>query len=301
MDLGHLDVFICVAHEKSFSRAAQKLFRTQPAVSLSIKRLEEDLGVTLFDRSSKGGTLTEAGRALLIYAQQMSNLREEAAEALKDLKGHHRGRLTLGANESTSLYLLPPLLLEFHAKHPNLKIELHRNLSEHIPSEVLERNLDFGFLSYDPMLPSLHVIELYRDHLTLVVGPSHSLAKRRQVKIEDLGETNFIAHNARTPARSKIVEFFAKQGVPLNISMDLSTLETIKDFVAQGVGAAILPRLALTQELASGRLIEVPVKDLFIEKTLRLVHRRGAPLSHAAQAFLDLVLNSVKKPARKGA
>lgn len=289
MDLAQLEIFLSIAEEKSFSRAAEKMLRTQPALSIAIKRLEEELGETLFDRSSKSGTLTEAGKILYSYAQKMINLRDEARESISELRGMFRGRLTIGANESTSLYVLPSLLLEYRKRHPQIKIEVYRNVSEKIPLEVVERNLDFGFLSYDPMHPSLQSIEVHRDELVLVVPPKHYLAKRKQVTVKELGEEQFVAHNVKTPARDRIFDLFKQHRTPLNISIELATLETIKDFVMQEVGIAILPRLAVEHEIESGKLIEVPVKGMKIEKVLRLIYRRESSLSHAAKSFLELV------------
>lgn len=289
MDLSQLEIFLSIAEEKSFSRAAEKMLRTQPAISITIKRLEEELGESLFDRSSKNGSLTEAGRVLLSYAQRMLNLRDEAIEAVGELRGMFRGRLTIGANESTSLYLLPPLLMEYRKRFPNIKIEVFRNISEKIPLEVSERNLDFGFLSYDPMHPNLQSLEIHRDELVLVVPPKHRLAKQSLVTVKDLGEEQFVAHNVKTPSRTKIFELFAQYRTPLNICLELATLETIKEFVLLNAGIAILPRLAVEAEISSGKLAEVPVKGMKIEKTLRLVYRREASLSHAAKSFLDIV------------
>ena len=289
MDLSQLEIFLSIAEEKSFSRAAEKMLRTQPAISIAIKRLEEELGEPLFDRSSKNGALTEAGKILLSYAQRMLNLRDEAKEAVGELRGMFRGRLTIGANESTSLYLLPPLLLEYRKRHPNIKIEVFRNVSEKIPLEVQERNLDFGFLSYDPMNPQLQSIEIHRDELTLVVPPKHRLAKLKQIAVKDLAEEQFVAHNVKTPSRTKIFELFAQNRTPLNICIELATLDTIKDFVKRGVGVAILPRLSVQTEINSGELVEVPVNGMKIEKPLRLVCRRETSLSHAAKSFLEIV------------
>ncbi|HEX9003695.1 MAG TPA: LysR family transcriptional regulator [Blastocatellia bacterium] len=291
MDLSQLEIFLSIAEEKSFSRAAEKMLRTQPAISIAIKRLEEELGESLFDRSSKNGALTEAGKILLSYAQRMLNLRDEARESISELRGMFRGRLTIGANESTSLYLLPPLLMEYRKRHPNIKIEVFRNVSEKIPLEVQERNLDFGFLSYDPMNPQLQSIEIYRDELTLVVPPKHRLAKLKQVAVKDLGEEQFVAHNVKTPSRTKIFELFAQNRTPLNICIELATLETIKAFVLLDAGIAILPRLAVEAEINSGKLVEVQVKGMKIEKTIRLIYRREASLSHAAKSFLEIVKN----------
>lgn len=289
MDLSQLEIFLSIAEEKSFSRAAEKMLRTQPAISIAIKRLEEELGETLFDRSSKNGSMTEAGKILFSYAQRMLNLRDEAREAVSELRGMFRGRLTIGANESTSLYLLPPLLMEYRKHHPNIKIEVFRNVSEKIPFEVQERNLDFGFLSYDPMNPQLQSMEIHRDELVLVVPPKHRLAKQKQVTVKDLGDEQFVAHNVKTPSRTKIFELFAQNRTPLNICIELATLETIKEFVLLGAGIAILPRLAVEAEIKAGKLAEVGVKGMKIEKTLRLVYRREASLSHAAKSFLEIV------------
>lgn len=289
MDLGQLEIFMRIAEEKSFSRAAEKMLRTQPAISIAIKRLEEELGEPLFDRSSKSGTLTEAGKILLSYAQRMLNLRDEAVGAIGELRGMYRGRLSLGANESTSLYLLPPLLLEYRRRHPHIRIEVFRNISERIPAEVLERNLDFGFLSFDPLHPALESLPIYRDELVLIVYPGHRLAGRRQVTVKELGGEQFVAHNVKTPSRTRIFELFAEHRTPLNIAIELATLETIKVFVRRQAGVAILPRLALKEEIASGALVEVPVRGMKIEKSLRLVYRREQTLSHAARSFLEIV------------
>ena len=289
MDLSQLEIFLCIAEEKSFSRAAEKMLRTQPALSIAIKRLEDELGETLFDRSSKSGTLTEAGKILFSYAQRMINMRNEAKNAIGELRGMFRGRLTIGANESTSLYLLPKLLLEYRSRHPQIKIEVFRNVSEKIPSEVLERNLDFGFLSYDPMHPALQSLEFYHDELVLVVPPKHRFANRRHVTVKELGAEAFVAHNVKTPARDRIFDLFKQHRTTLNICIELATLETIKEFVKLNAGIAILPRLAVQDEIERGKLAEVPVKGMKIEKTLRIVYRREQSLSQAAKSFLEIV------------
>ena len=289
MDFSQLEIFLSIAQEKSFSRAAEKMLRTQPAISIAIKRLEEELGETLFDRSSKAGTMTEAGRILHSYAQRILNLRDEANSAISELRGMYRGRLTIGANESTSLYLLPPLLIQYRQQHPRIKIEVYRNVSERIPNEVLERNLDFGFLTFDPQHPMLQSLEVFHDELVLVVNPKHPLAKKKGVTVRELGQESFVAHNVKTPARARIFDFFAQNRTPLNISIELATLDTIKEFVKRNVGIAILPRLSVREEINSQQLIEVPVKGMKIEKTLRIVYRRELTLSHAAKSFLEIV------------
>lgn len=308
MEFGQIETFLAIAQEGGFSRAAEKLGRTQPALSISIKRLEEELGEALFERSSRGGTLTGAGQLFLAHAQSLMNQRAEVVEAFKERRGLQQGNLSIGANESTSLYLLPPLLLEYRKRHPEIRIRVHRAVSERIPQEVLERNLDFGFLSYDPVTPDLKAVVVHRDHMVMVVPKGHRLAKSESVGLQELGQESFLAHNARTPARDSVVRAFAEAGVPLRITMELSSLSTICDFVGQGVGLAILPSLVVRECLASGSLVALQVPELQVEKVLRMIYRRESYLSSAAQAFLELVrstefpdmgVSPISKPSAK--
>lgn len=289
MDLGQLETFLVVAREKSFSRAAERLFRTQPAVSLALKRLEEDLGETLFDRTTKGGTLTDAGSTLLPLAQRMLDLRKQITDTFGALKGLQQGRLNIGANESVSEFLLPGVLLAYQQAHPAIRIQAYRQSSERIPGEVLERRLDVGFVSYDPLHPELVSEVILRDHMVLVVPPGHRLARRREVSIEALGRETFVAHNALTPTRNAIIDLFARCGTPLRITMELGSLATIQEFVALGAGLAILPRMTVLEAVRRGRLVEVAVKELQVEKLIRIVTRREEAMSHSAKAFLQQI------------
>jgi DNA-binding transcriptional LysR family regulator len=289
MDFAQLETFLVIAREKSFTRAAERLYRTQPAISLALKRLEDDLGETLVDRSSKGGVLTSAGETLLPLAQRMLDLAQEIRDTFGDLKGLHTGRLSIGANESMSVYLLPRLLMAYRGAHPDIRLQAFRFASERIPEEVLERRLDVGFLSFEPLHPELQSEVIVHDQMVLVVPPGHALAKRRSVPIQALGQETFVAHYAMTPARRAVVDAFAQHEVPLRITMELATLATIQDFVAAGAGLAILPRLTVREAVREGRLVEVAVPQLKVDKTIRMVHRREETLSPAAKAFLALV------------
>jgi DNA-binding transcriptional LysR family regulator len=289
VELGQLETFLSIAREKSFSRAAERLYRTQPAVSLALKRLEEELGETLVDRTTKGGTLTDAGETLLPLARRMLDLRQQIVDTFGSLKGLQQGRLNIGANESMSEFLLPRMLLAFQRTCPDIKLQAYRLSSERIPSEILERRLDVGFVSYDPLHPELRSEVVYRDHMVLVVPPGHRLSGRRAIDLKVLGDETFVAHNALTPTRAAIIDLFAKCETPLRMTMELGTLSTIQDFVAQGVGLAILPHMTVAAAIAEGRLVEVPVRQLQVEKLIRMVHRREETLAHAAKAFIGLV------------
>src|SRR5437867_8304009 len=194
MDINQLEVFLAVAQEKSFSRAAETLHRTQPAVSQAIRRLESELGESLFDRSSKDGTLTAAGRVLYDFAQQMMNLRGHAHAAILELRDLHRGKLSLSANEYTVMGLLP-LIPVFRARHPHIKIEVKRSLASRIPSEILGRNVEIGVVSFKPNDSAIASVTVMQDELALIVAPSHPLAQKETVSVRELGAESFIAHN----------------------------------------------------------------------------------------------------------
>ena len=288
MDLFQLETFLAVAEERSFSRAAARLHRTQPAVSQAIAKLEAELGEVLLERSSRDGTLTDAGEVLREYAHKLLNLRGEAAGALTDLRALHRGRLNLAANEYTCLYLLP-LLDRYRRQNPQIKVAVQRSLASRIPDEVLMHSVEIGVLSFKPDDPQVQSVVVYRDELCLVVNPRHPLATTGEVSIRQLGAQNFIAHNIPSPQRQKVIQAFRRYKTPLNMGVELPSLEAIKRFVEMGNGVALVPGLTVQSELSSGALVRVRIKELQIERKLRIVYRRHATLSHAALAFLKVV------------
>jgi len=285
MDISQLEVFLSVAQEKSFSRAAESLHRTQPAVSQAVRRLEAELGEPLFDRSSKDGTLTAAGKVLLDFAQQMMNLRQHAHSAIRELRDLHRGKLTLSANEYTVMGLLP-VIPTFRARHPHIKIEVKRSLASRIPSEILGRDAEIGVVTFKPNDTSISSIPVITDELALIVAPDHPLATRGTVSVKELGAETFIAHNVPSPYRERVIKTFEKHRTPLNISMEMPTLEAIKRMVEDRMGVALVPRLTAQTEFERGLLVGLTVKEMRLERKLHLVYRKGASLSHAAKAFL---------------
>jgi DNA-binding transcriptional LysR family regulator len=288
MDLFQLETFLAVAEERSFSRAAARLHRTQPAVSQTIAKLEAELGEVLLERSSRDGTLTDAGEVLREYAVKLLNLRTEAAGALSELRELHRGRLNLAANEYTCLYLLP-LLDEFRRRNPRIKVAVQRALASRIADEVLIHSVEIGVLSFRPDDPQIRSVVVYRDELDFVVNPKHPLAKEEEVSIRQLGTQNFIAHNIPSPQRQKVIDTFKRHKTPLRMGVELPSLEAIKRFVEMGNGVALVPGLTVKPELKSGALVRVRVRELQLERRLRLVYRRQASLSHVARAFLKVV------------
>ena len=288
MDLQQLETFLAVVEERSFSRAAQRLLRTQPAVSQVIRKLEEELGEPLFERALRDGSLTAAGEVLRDYAQRMVGLRAEAASAVRELKTLERGHLNVAANEYTTLYLLP-LLDRFRRISPHISLAVQRSLASRISEDLLARRAELGVLSFRPDPEQFRSILVYSDAVAFLVHAAHPLAGRRRVHLRELGAQNFVAHNVASPLRRQIIATFAEHKTPLNIGVELPSLEAVKRFVAMGNGVAFLPELAAAQEIARGELVKVPIAEVKFERHLRLVHRRAGTLSHSAVAFLQAV------------
>jgi DNA-binding transcriptional LysR family regulator len=287
MDINHLEVLVTVARERSFSRAAEVLGRTQPAVSQAIKRLEDDVAETLFDRSSKDGTLTPAGEILLDYAQQMLNLREHAIASLGEMRDLEFGKVTISANEHTVFYLLP-IIAEFRRRFPKIKVEVQRGVASRIPNQITAREVELGVISFTPHDETLRAVPVLEDELILIVSARHGLSSESSVSIKDLAEECFVAHNAPSPYRQKVIESFAKHKTRLNITVELPSLEAIKRLVDENVGIALVPRLSAAAEIAGGRIKALTVNEMRLARKLNIIYRRSSNLSHAARAFLDL-------------
>jgi len=288
MDLSELQVFLTVAREGSFSRAAERLYRTQPAVSLAIRKLEEDLGQRLFVRGARPVRLTDAGSLLKDYAERLINLRDEVKKGLSELEGLQRGELSLGVNES-SIHALMPAIAKFREQHPGVQIRVHRMFSRDIPHEVLNYRLDLGAVSYIPRDPQLQATEILKDELTLIVPPKHPLAKRKEVDVVDLGNESFIAHIVESPFRRRVIELFARNRTVLNMPTEMPTIESIKRFVQMGMGVAIVPRMCVAWEIDHGWMKEVKVRQLNLPRHVYLVSRRGARLPHAAAELVRIL------------
>ena len=287
MDISQLEVFLAVAREGGFSRAAEKLYRTQSAVSQAVRKLEREIGESLFDRSSRDGQLTDAGRVLQEYAERLLNLRENAREALTELRELQKGKLVVGANEFTALYLLR-VLAEFRRLHPAIRIVVQRSLGSQIPDDVRRHNCEFGVLTYDPQDEDLASAVVYSDELIFVVPPQHPLARESRVSIRQLGAESFVAHIVSSPYREKVIQAFNKYKTPLHMGVELPTLQAIKRFVAMGNGVAFLPEISVEDEIARGELVRIPVEELRVHRKLRLIYRKSAALSHAGRAFLKI-------------
>ncbi len=288
MELYPLKVFLTVATERSFSRAGEKLLRTQPAISIAIQRLESDLKEKLIDRSGRELLLTDAGRVVLEYARRFQNLESDLENSLRELKDNYAGRLSIGANESMSLYLIQHIE-KYRRVFPKVKIQVRRSESSKIPSQLLDGQLELGVISYDPNDDHLLSEVIYTDRLTLIVSPQHRFANRPEISINELDMETFIAHNVISPYREAVLREFQRFKVPLNMDVEMPTIETIRRLVQDNEGVSFLPRMCVEQELKQGMLREIRVKELNLERKIRLVYPARRALSHAAKAFLEVV------------
>ncbi len=295
MDVGSLRVFMTVAQERGFSRAAVRLFRTQSAVSQAVRRLEAVLKVELFDRTTHEVRLTDAGRTLMGYAERVLAVTDEAERAVRDLKDLKRGRVAIGSNEA-GLEVLLPLIGRFRETHPGVEFEVRRSPSRLLGAEVLAAALDFGVVAFSPAEDGLRAVVLASDELVVLSHPSHPFAKKARVTLEEFGQATVIAHSDPSPARERVLRTYAERGVALNIKVSLPTLDGVKRAVERGMGVALLPRRTALSELESGRLAASTLPELRRPRDIRLIYRIAGNFGNAAHAFLDMV-----REARSGA
>lgn len=292
MQIQDLQTFATVAEERSFSVAARKLHRTQPAISQAVRRLEDELGDRLFDRSSRHGTLTEAGVLLLEHATRILRMASEAQAAVRELQQVRRGRVAIGANEA-AVHTLLPFVRRFTAEHPNVAVEVRRVASRRIAIELLDRSIDFGVMTFLPGEAGLQSIMLGRDELVLLTHPAHPLASKKRVSIEEVGRQVVIAHNDPSPARERVLRLYERRHAAINIQISLPSLDGIKRAVEMGLGVAVLPRRCALTEIERGGLVAVKVPELSGQQVVRFVFRKTGEMSHAATAFLQLVKEPV--------
>jgi DNA-binding transcriptional LysR family regulator len=243
------------------------------------------------DRSSRDGTLTDAGQLLLDYATRLLRLAGEATEAVADLKDVRKGRVLIGANEG-GVHAVLPVIEAFQRTHPDILVDVRRVTSRQMAQAVLLRTVDFGVLTFSPTDRELGSVLLGQDELVLLVPPSHPLAARGQITMEEMGRQTVIAHNDPSPARDRVLRLYERRRAPLNIRMSLPSLDGIKRAVEMGLGVALLPRRCAQGEIARGQLAAIRVPELRSPRQLRFVFRKDGDRSHAAVAFLAVAKGS---------
>jgi len=286
MELLELRAFLAVVNEGSFSRAAARLQRTQPAISQAVRRLEDELGQKLFDRSSNPGSLTEAGTVLRNYGERLIRLTEEAEMSVREIDDVRRGRVLVGTND-TGIPVLLPLVAEFQASYPNILVDLRRVHTRHIPIEVLHRSLDFGFITFHATEGRLRDVSLGDDELVAIVHPSHPFAKKSKLTVSEWAKQPIVFHNEPSVARERVMKIIDERHLTMNVRLAIPSLDGIKLAVEMNLGISLLPRRCVASEVRRRQLAAVPIPELRLPRQMRLIYRR-APLSQAAAAFLHV-------------
>ncbi len=298
MDYDQLASFLEVAKQQSFSRAAEKLFRTQPAISAQVRLIEQECGEKLFDRSGKKVLLTPAGEILSRYAQKMMGLHKEVLEAIAELNQTPRGKLYIGANEATCLYVLPKTFAKFKQLYPLVQISIYRNFSHKIVQKVQENAVDLGIVTLPQTANNMEVIPVFRDEVQVVVPKNHVLAKSRSVTVEEVAHHPLILPKTGH-TRVAIDRLLRAYRDHIQISMELASVETIKKFVGAGLGISLISRTYAQAEVAAGVLKLIPLDGQKIHRELGLIYRRDRYLSLPAKVFIEVVRESTKASVPK--
>ncbi len=287
MDFDQLKTFVEVAKLGSFSRAAEKVLRSQPAVSAQIRQLEQEYGHKLFDRNTKSVRLTPAGEVVLDYARQLLALRTTSMQAASDWNGVPTGTLSIGANEGTFLYVLPRVFTEYHRKFPKVRISVYRSFTHKVSEKVEEGAVDLGVVTMPVKSPSLAATPVFRDRILLMVGPRSPFFHRTSVTPRELADQPLIM--PKTGSIRKIIE---KNLRPfrerLNVTMELTSVVMIKQFVMDGFGVSLVCASFAREDVRLGHARLLKIEGLDLWRELALVYRRDRSLPLVASAFLDV-------------
>jgi len=298
MDFDQLETFLEVAKHSSFSRAAERRFRTQPAISAQIRALEEEIGAKLFDRSGGKVALTAAGKVFQKYADDALESRRRVITALGEMEREPRGEIIVGANEGTCLYVLPEVFAQFKKQYGGVAITVKRSESSKVLESIIDNSVDFGVVSIPVSDNRLTVVPIHKDELVVITAARHPLAKAKSVAVADVVKCPLLLPQ-RGRTRDAIDTLFDERHLKPSISMELDSSEILKRFVAADVGVGFIARSNVKEEVQLGLLAALAMSDASIKRDLGLVFRKDKALSRAALAFIDIAVKL--KPNAKSA
>jgi DNA-binding transcriptional LysR family regulator len=300
MDFDQLETFLEVARHTSFSRAAEKRFRTQPAISSQIRSLEEEVGARLFDRSGGKVALTAAGKLFQQYAEQTLDARKTMLVTLAEMERVPRGEIVVGANEGTCLHILPEVFAEFKKLYPNVGVQISRLERAKIMESIIDNSVDFGVVSAPVDDKRLTVVNIHRDELVIIAPPGHSLSRMKQAAIADVVPFPLLLPKiGRT--RDALENLFHDRHLKPKISMELDSSELLKRFVAADVGIGFIARSNVMEDVKAGVLAAIAMADASIRRDLALVFRKDKALSRAALAFIEIAVKIKQASLSAGA
>lgn len=289
MDFDQLETFLEVARHASFSRAAERRFRTQPAISSQIRALEEEVGAKLFDRSGGKVALTGAGKIFQQYAEQTLEARKTMMVTVAEMERVPRGEIVVGANEGTCLHILPEVFAEFRKLYPEVGVQISRLERAKILESIIDNSVDFGVVSTPVDDKRLTVVTIHRDELVIIVPPNHPLSAAKKAAIADVAQFPLLLPKVgRT--RDSLEDLFHERGLKPRIAMELDSSELLKRFVAADVGVGFIARSNVLEDVKARALVAVAISDASIRRDLALVFRKDKALSRAALAFIDIAV-----------
>jgi DNA-binding transcriptional LysR family regulator len=289
MDFDQLETFIEVARLSSFSRAAEKRFRTQPAISSQIRSLEEDVGARLLDRSGGKVSLTASGKLFLKFAEETLDARKAATTAIAETERVPRGEIVVGANEGTCLHILPEVFAHFKKQYPDVSVNIRRADYAKVLESVIDNSVDFGVVSLPVTDNRLTAVLIHRDDLVLIVTPRHPLAKLKSASAVDIAQYPLVMPKVGH-TRDALDQLFHERKLKPRYAMELDSSELLKRFVAADVGVGFISRSNVQEDLKANVLTAVPLADVQIRRDLALVFRKDKALSRAALAFIDIAV-----------
>jgi DNA-binding transcriptional LysR family regulator len=289
MDLDQLHTFLEIVRLKSFSKAAQTCYRTQPAISAQVRQLEQELNAQLFERFGSRISLTTAGKLFGQYAEQILSLRRQAQDAINELERTPRGELVIAANEATCIHVLPEVFAEYSRRFPNVQLLVERQYGSKIAEAILDNLADFGFTQLPIQERKLQVVKIHSDEVKLVVPGGHPLAGQKTVTAEELIPFPLLLPKYGT-TRARLNEWLELVEDSIHIAMELDSSEMMKRFVIAGLGVSFLAASNCSQEIADGRLGALSLAPEPMVRRLGLVYRKDKALSKAALGFIGIVL-----------
>jgi len=294
MDFDQLHTFLEIVRLKSFSRAAQTCFRTQPAISAQIRQMEQELGTALFERFGSRISLTTAGKIFSEYAQQLLEVRRQAISAVAELDRIPKGELVIAANEATCVHVLPEVFSSYKARFPEVQLQVTRAYGARAVQAVLENTVDFAITQLPIQERKLEIVKIYSDEIRLLVPPDHPLARSASVTAHDVAAFPLLLpKTGRT--RSQIDQFLDPVEANLRISMELESSEMILRFVIAGLGIGFMATSNAREQIRSRRLRDIPLAPMPLARTLGLIYRKDKPLYRGALGFIEAVLDFARQ------
>ena len=286
MDFDQLETFQEVARLSSFSRAAEKRFRTQPAISSQIRALEEEVGAKLLDRSGGKVSLTAPGKLFLKYVEETLESRKAIFTAIAETERVPRGEIIVGANEGTCLHILPEVFAQFKKQYPDVAVNIKRSDYAKILESVIDNSVDFGVVSLPVTDNRLTVVLIHRDELVIITPPTHPLAKLKSTTVGEAAKYPLVLPKAGH-TRDALEDLFHERKLKPNYAMELDSSELLKRFVAADVGIGFIARSNVLEDVRADALAVIAISDAQVRRDLALVFRKDKALSRAALAFID--------------